>query len=137
MSLVATERVEDSDGLSRMSDVLLIELKKGHSTIGRNEMNQADGYVQDLQQCGHLDGPPFIRAFVVGHKISQKTETTKIIGEIPKARIVATTFTQLTRTASQRLFRLRGRLSQRYEDLSGESLLDQVLNAPSQMNLHQ
>jgi hypothetical protein len=115
--------------------VLLVELKKGRSAIGREEMNQADGYVQDLLQCGHLEGVPFIRAFVVGHQLGDRTEPTKAVGEGPKARIDATTYSQLTRTASRRLFKLRERLKERYESMASDKLLDEVLGAPSQLSL--
>ena len=137
LSLVATESIDAVSGLSRLGNVLLIELKKGRSEIGRAEMNQADGYVQDLLQCGHLEGPPFIKAFVVGHKVADRTETTRTVGAGPKARIEATTFAQLTRTAGQRLFRLRERLKERYGDIEGSKLLSEVLDTPTQMSLQE
>jgi hypothetical protein len=135
LSIVATESIDPTSGLSRLGNVLLIELKKGRSEIGREEMNQADGYVQDLLQCGHLDGPPFIKAFVVGHKVANRTETTRTVGEGPKARIEATTFAQLTRTAGQRLFRLREALKERYGDIESSKLLCEVLDTPTQLSL--
>jgi len=135
LSVVATESVDSASGLSRLMTVLLVELKKGRSAIGREEMNQADGYVQDLLQCGHLEGVPFIRAFVVGHQLGDRTEPTKAVGEGPKARIDATTYSQLTRTASKRLFKLRERLKERYESMASDKLLDEVLGAPSQLSL--
>lgn len=137
LSIVGTESIDPTSGLSRLGNVLLIELKKGRSEIGRDEMNQADGYVQDLLQCGHLDGPPFIKAFVVGHKLADRTETTKTVGEGPKARIEATTFAQLTRTAGQRLFRLREALKDRYGEIESSKLLGEVLNTPVQMSIQE
>jgi len=50
--------------------VLIIELKKGKSAIGQEEMNQADGYVQDFLGSGALDGTLMFWAFVVGHEIA-------------------------------------------------------------------
>lgn len=137
LSIVATESIDPASGLSRLGNLLLIELKKGRSEIGRDEMNQADGYVQDLLQCGHLEGSPFIRAFVVGHRVANRTETTRTVGEGPKARIEATTFAQLTRTAGQRLFRLRETLKDRYGEIESSKLLGEVLNAPVQMTIQE
>jgi hypothetical protein len=137
LSIVATESIDPTSGLSRLGNVLLIELKKGRSEIGRDEMNQADGYVQDLLQCGHLEGPPFIKAFVVGHKVADRTETARTVGEGPKARIEATTFAQLTRTAGQRLFRLREALKDRYGEIESSKLLGDVLSTPVQMSMQE
>ena len=73
-SIVGTEGFDSFDAmLTRIQNVLIIELKKGNSSIGRNEMTQADGYVQDFLQSGAMDGTPLIRAFVVGHQISPRT----------------------------------------------------------------
>ncbi|OEU70615.1 MAG: hypothetical protein BA864_00620 [Desulfuromonadales bacterium C00003093] len=112
---------------------MIIELKKGESTIGRTEMNQADGYVEDLLNCGHLDGPPFIKAFVVGHRVSDKITPSRSIGENPvRGKVQATHFGQLVRTAEARLFKLREKLQERYDDIPGSELLDKVLGESQQ-----
>jgi Histidine kinase-, DNA gyrase B-, and HSP90-like ATPase len=136
LSAVATEQIGDTNGLARMRDVLLIELKRGGSKIGRDEVNQATGYVEDLLNCGLLDGPPFIRCFVVGHEADGRVEPVRTVGASPeRGRIQVATYGQLVRTAEQRLFRLRDRLKDRYEELSGSDLLDRVLHEPKQMSL--
>ncbi|MEO6824085.1 MAG: hypothetical protein ABI167_05050 [Nitrosospira sp.] len=121
----------------RIQDVLIIELKKGKSAIGREEMNQADGYVQDFLGSGALDGTPMFRAFVVGYEISAKTSREKEIKEegVLRGRLIATTYGQLTRTAHQRLFRLKERIPARYEDVSGADLSDRVMQSASQAHL--
>lgn len=132
---VGTEQIDSVSGLATMRDVLLIEVKRGGARIGREELDQASGYVEDILNCGLLDGPPFISAFVVGHELDQRTTPIRKIGEQPeKGRIQATTFGQLVRTAHQRLFRLRDRLK-RYEALSSNELLARVLQEPQQMPL--
>jgi hypothetical protein len=78
---------------------------------------------------------PFINAFVVGHSTAERTETVKTVGEISKARVTATTYAQLTRTVSKRLFRLRSRLSDRYERMSSDQLLDDLLGTTEQLDL--
>ncbi|UUZ47512.1 hypothetical protein LP420_30365 [Massilia sp. B-10] len=58
-SIVGTEVFDGFDqSLTRIQNVLIIELKKGKSSIGRDEMNQADGYVQDFLGSGAMDGTP-------------------------------------------------------------------------------
>jgi len=137
-SVVGTESFDAADSsLMRIRDVLIVELKKGKSTIGREEMNQADGYVQDFLGSGALDGTPMFRAFVVGHEIAQKTSREKEIKEegVLRGRVVATTYGQLTRTAHQRLFRLKDKIPARYEDVSGADLSARVMGTASQAPL--
>jgi len=137
-SVVGTEGFDPADpSLIRIQNVLIIELKKGKSAIGREEMNQADGYVQDFLNSGALDGTPMFRAFVVGHEIAPKTTREKDLKDdnVVRGRIQAATYGQLTRSAHQRLFRLKERIPARYEDVSGADLSARVMQTASQANL--
>lgn len=137
-SIVGTENFDSSDqALIRVQDVLIIELKKGKSVIGRDEMNQADGYIQDFLASGALDGTPMFRAFVVGHEIAAKTSREKDIKDegVIRGRIVATTYGQLTRSANRRLFRLREKIPARYEELTGAEMMSRVMKIPSQSSI--
>lgn len=137
-SIVGTEGFDPTDSaLTRIQSVLIIELKKGRSTIGREEMNQADGYVQDFLESGAIDGTPMFRAFVVGHELAAKTAAEKVIKEndAVRGRVQATTYHQLTRTANKRLFRLKERIPARYEDVAGADLSAKVMQTVSQTKL--
>lgn len=114
--------------------MLIIELKKGKSAIGRKEMNQADGYVQDFINSGAMDGTPMFRAYVVGYDIQPKTSKEKEILEdgVVRGRVIATTYGQLTRSAHQRLFKLKEKIPTRYDDISGVDLMTKVMQTPSQ-----
>ena len=134
-SIVGTEGFDGSDqSLIRIQNVLIIELKKGQSSIGRDEMNQADGYVQDFLASGAMDGTPIFRAFVVGHEIAPKTIREKDIKEdgAIRGRILATTYSQLTRSANHRLFKLREKIPARYDEVSGADLMARVMQMPTQ-----
>lgn len=137
-SVVGTEAFDStSSNLMRIQDVLIIELKKGRSAIGREEMNQANGYIQDFLGSGALDGTPTFRAFVVGYEIAPKTARDKEIREegVLRGKVMATTYGQLTRSAHQRLFRLKERIPARYEDVSGADLSARVMQTASQASL--
>lgn len=137
-SIVGTEGFDHSDSmLTRIQSVLIIELKKGRSAIGRDEMTQADGYIQDFLESGALEGTPMFRAFVVGHEIAAKTAAEKVIKEddVVRGRVQATTYHQLTRSANKRLFRLKERIPARYEDVSGADLSAKVMQTASQASL--
>lgn len=134
-SIVGTEGFDAADPtLTRIQSVLIIELKRGRFAIGREEMNQADGYVQDFLGSGALDGTPMFRAFVVGHEIAPKTVREKELMEekVLRGRVQAVSYGQLTRSAHQRLFRLKERIPARYEDVSGADLSAKVMQTASQ-----
>jgi hypothetical protein len=122
LSAVATEAFDDRNTLCTMRSVLIVELKRGASEIDRSNVNQAVGYVEDLLSSGHLDGQPYVRAFVVGHRMGAKINPVRRIGEPERARIEVTTYGQLVRTAEKRLFGLRERLAGRYAELTGAGL---------------
>ncbi len=137
-SIVGTETFDSYDqNLTRIQNVLIIELKKGKSSIGREEMNQADGYVQDFLSSGAMDGTPMFRAYVVGFEIKAKTSTEKEIKEdgVLRGRVVATTYGQLTRSAHHRFFKLKEKIPTRYDNVSGVDLMEKVMQTPSQAPL--
>ena len=137
-SVVGTEAFDHANSnLMRIQNVLIIELKKGRSAIGREEMSQAEGYVDDFLHSGALDGTPMFRAFVVGYEIAPKMSSEKDIKQdgVLRGAVYATTYAQLTRTAHHRLFRLKERIPARYEDVSGADLSARVMNTVSQASL--
>jgi hypothetical protein len=132
----ATEQTDENSGLMAIREILLIELKRGSSEIVREHIHQASDYMGEILRSGSVDGRPFVHAFVVGHRISDKLDPTITIGENPtKGKVHAATYAQLVRTAQSRLFRLRERLKSRYEEVKGSDLLNRVLSEPYQMEL--
>jgi hypothetical protein len=138
-SIVGTEVFDSYDqNLTKIQDVLIIELKKGKSVIGREEMNQADGYIQDFLGSGVMDGTPMFRAFVVGYEIQPKISTEKELKEdgVLRGRVVAATYGQLIRSAHQRFFKLKEKIPTRYDDVSGVDLMTKVMQTPSQASFN-
>lgn len=139
VSFVATENFDPDTGLATLGRILLVELKKGGFRIGRKEMDQAGGYIEDILGSGHISGSPYIHAFVVGHEIDTKTTTTRRIGDPPeKGRVDAATFAGLIGTANARLFRLRSAVQDRYPE-SSKDVLERWRKAPSeaaQLGIH-
>lgn len=133
MSITGTETFDDSGTVSKLENLLVIELKKGGSTIGIEEMQQAERYVNDLLNCGLLDGRPFIRCFVAGHRVDDSNALPKRVGEEPVvARLEAVTYGQLVRTAHHRLFKLQTQIGDRYKDAPGAELVNKVLGESRQ-----
>ena len=133
LSIVGVDSFDSATGLAKIKSILLIELKKGGSTIGREEVNQGTGYIQDLVHGGQIEPGFVINTFVVGHKISAKVSPKMLVDEVHT--LIATTYERLVRTAEMRLFRLRERLSDRYSGFQADSLLAQVLNEPEQVEM--
>lgn len=132
-SVVATDEIDtvESD-LTRIRDVLIIELKRGGFTVTRKEMDQATGYIEDILSCGLVDGAPVIRAFVVGHKLDPKMQTKRTVGNKNESVVQAVTFGQLVRTANKRLFKLKEKIPAKYEQLTGNELAAKILQLPKQ-----
>lgn len=137
MSAVCSEDFEENSQLSTMKRILIIELKRGGFSIGRDEFNQANNYVDDLLNCGYLDGTPYINAYVVGHKIDTRLGNSKVrkVGDPERGRVEIVTYGQLVRTAQQRLFKLKEQLNLRYKNITDETLVQKVLNEPQQLDL--
>jgi len=120
LSITGTETFEFDKPLATLDKILLIELKKGNVKLSRDERNQAVGYVEDFIHCGNLIGNPIIDAYVIGKKFSEKVEFSTKIGE--RGRVNICNYDQLVGTAEKRLFGLRQKLNERYEDIPGIEL---------------
>lgn len=123
--------------LTQMQHVLVIELKKGGFELTRKEVNQADGYVQDIASSGAMSGTPFISAWVVGQKVAAGVAREKEVGDGNRkfGRVRAATFGSLVDTANARLLKLRGVLAIRYEGIATDQLLNRVLSQPVQAGM--
>ena len=123
--------------LTQLQHVLLIELKKGGFLLTRQEVNQTDGYVQDIAASGAITGSPHICAWVVGQKIAKGVATDKKLSDNGQdyGRVRATTFGTLVDTANRRLMKFRDVLATRYGDLSTDGLLEKVFSQPEQKSI--
>lgn len=134
--LTGIESFDPSDStLTRMQHVLLIELKKGGFELTRNEINQADGYAQDIAGSGAISGAPYICAWVVGEKVAAGVGRDKSLQNDAGAsygRVRATTYAPLVDTANRRLLKLRDVLAPRYANIPTDGLLNRVFSAADQ-----
>lgn len=127
-SITGTTDYDHENGLSSIKKILIIELKRGGFKIGREERNQAVGYVEDFMNCGTLIGNPYINAYVVGESFSEKVQPIQSIEnenkvEIGKVQICL--FSQIVDSSERRLFNLREKLNERYADVTGMELFNQ------------
>lgn len=135
LQLTGIESFDPSDPtIAKLQTILLIELKKGGFEITRDEVNQADGYVQDIAQSGAIIGTPYICAWVVGQTIRAGVARDKTVGNDGRefGKVRAITFGALVDSANLRLLKLRTRLAKRYGDIPTDSLLQRVFAKPVQ-----
>jgi hypothetical protein len=129
ISVTGIESFNEDDSLVFVNKILIIELKRGEFKLTKEERNQAQGYAEEFINTGSLIGSPYVDAFVVGNSYSEKMQpitTIKNDQEIEKGKVRVTLFSQLVSTAEKRLFGLREKLTERYEDIPGMKLFMQV-----------
>jgi hypothetical protein len=126
ISITGTEVFENSSSLSTVNKILILELKRGGFKLTRQERDQAVGYVEDFLNCGTLIGHPYVEAFVIGQEFSEKVQPTHTVQNnsgLEKGKIRIATFSQIVDTAQKRLFGLRDKLNERYDDITGVDLM--------------
>lgn len=124
-SITGTQAYDNESKLNTTDKILIIELKRGGFKLGKGERNQAVDYVEDFMNCGTIIGTPHINAFVVGESFDGKIQPIQTIKNehgVEKGKVQICLFSQIVDSAEARLFNLRKRLNERYEDVSGMEL---------------
>lgn len=124
----------DENGISCVERILIIELKKGGFKIGRNEIGQAEGYIESIYKGNKLNAKPKIKAFVIGDSVDPSTSHHKKQEDF--GEVFAYTYDQLVRTAEKRLFNLKAKLEEHYNQFNGEDYVNMILNEPEQLKLN-
>ena len=119
-SVTGAEQFNPDTDLVEMRRILIIELKRGGSSLSRDNRDQAVHYVEDFIGCKELTGNPHIFAFVVGETVSGKVIGKQQVGD--NGHVNVTTYAQLVDTAQRRLFNLREKLTERYAGVAGVEL---------------
>lgn len=133
VSATCVEEIDDND-IACVSRILIIELKKGGFCIGKKEINQAEGYVESIYKGNKLNAKPKIKAYVIGDSVDPSTSYHKKQEDF--GEVFAYTYDQLVRTAEKRLFNLKEKLEEHYNQFSNEDYVNAILNEPEQMKLN-
>lgn len=123
----------DQNSISCIDRILIIELKKGGFKIGRKEMNQAEEYIDSIYKGNKLNSSPKIKAFVIGDSVDPSISTQKT--QENYGELYAYTYAQLVQTAEKRLFNLKGKLEEHYNQFNSEDYVRAILEEPEQMGL--
>lgn len=127
--------IEDADAndMFYISKILIIELKKGGFTISRGEIAQAEEYIDFIYRGNKLNCKPKIKAYVVGDSVSPTVSTYKTLEDYGEVYIY--TYNQLVQTASKRLFNLKNKLTERYQEINVKDYIAEILNEPQQTEM--
>mgnify|MGYP001026289467 FL=1 len=123
----------DANDVFCISKILIIELKKGGFTIGRGEVVQAEEYIDSIYRGNKLNCKPKIKAYVVGDSVSPAIGTHKTLENYGEVYVY--TYAQLVQTASKRLFNLKNKLIERYQEMNAKDYISEILNEPQQTEL--
>jgi hypothetical protein len=88
---VATEDFDPETNVAAFRRILLIELKMGGFSIGRKEMDQASGYVEDLLGSGLIDGRRHARG-IMAQRVGSTNEPVSFIGTVREVDLDASRF---------------------------------------------
>lgn len=132
LSATCTESIDEND-VAYVDRILIIELKKGGFTIGRKEISQAEGYIDSIYKGNKLNSKPRIKAFVIGDAVDASTSHQKKLEDY--GEVVAYTYDQLVRTAEKRLFNLKAKLEEHYNQFNSEDYVNAILNEPEQLTM--
>ncbi|MDL2279494.1 ATP-binding protein [Desulfovibrio sp. OttesenSCG-928-G11] len=124
-SITGAEEFNHETNLIEVRRMLIIELKKGGSSLTRANRDQAMRYVEDFQGCQEITGNPSIYAYVVGNTIGEKISAKQTVGD--NGYVYVTTYAQLVDSARRRLFGLKSKLTERYDGISGIQLANKVV----------
>ena len=132
MRFVCTERIDnDSGGMMKPDQILVIELKRGGYEIGPNEVSQAENYVRQIKKSTLLHRDSAIHAFVVGANIGDIDPHRNITSGI----VDVISYGTLVDTARIKLFGLKEKLEDHYNSMGDQSLVEKALKEPSQMSI--
>ena len=119
------EDFSDDNGLPVFRRILLIELKRGGFKLTRDERKQTEGYVEDLLQS-NLGINCQVSAFVVGDTLATNMERKANIGNNNNGVVYVTTYDQLVDMAERRMFGLRQKIANKYDDVPGMELYAKI-----------
>ena len=94
---------EDSNVIEGYDEILIIELKKGFSNIGSDEMDQAVKYAKEIKKQGNVTSNTKIICYVLGHTVSPDEQEPRIQGNIS---VYGKQYQLIVKTAKDRTFDL-------------------------------
>jgi hypothetical protein len=103
---------ENNSEVGRIEKLLTIELKKGHSEIEQEDMNQVKRYVRELRKKKHIAASTVVTAYVLGFHVNEDV-LEEHLGEPNNLtdHILPRVYDDVVRRAKARMFKLHEKIS--------------------------
>lgn len=132
LGIYSTDKYDIKGKPEGVGKVLILELKKGNSTLNKENMHQAEDYCLYLQEEGHLEKMDGIICYVLGTRIG------KYVTEINLNNncifIEPKTFMNIIEIAKIRLFKLKERIERKKEINDSDEIINDILKQKSLEN---
>lgn len=90
--------------------------------------------MESIYKGNKLNAKPRIKAYVIGDSVDSSTSIHKTQEDF--GEVFAYTYDQLVRTAERRLFHLKTKLEEHYNQFNSEDYVNTILNEPEQLRLN-
>ncbi len=107
IGLYTSDRFENGE-VCGIQKVLIVELKKGGSTITKDERRQAEDYADEIINCGKIEPETTIMSFVLGSNI----ECGKADLYDTRVQVIPKTYDIVLRQAHARTFQLKKKIKE-------------------------
>jgi hypothetical protein len=132
----AADRFDENGEVAGVRKVLVVELKKGGSTLRTTELRQGEDYALELQKANLVGKDTEVVVFVLGARVSDDAIEERTVGKAVK--IIPMMYETILKRAHARTFNLQRRLHAvqpvLYEDKDVEAVLAMPLFQAAQAN---
>ncbi len=125
LGIYATDKYSKKGEPKGVGKILILELKKGDSTLNKDNMHQATDYCLYLDEEGHLERKDGIICYVLGTKIGRYV--TEIEMKDRNIIIEAKTYLNIINMAKVRLFKLKEKIEENKKIKDSDNVISNIL----------
>jgi hypothetical protein len=109
ISCYSSDRFNASGEVDGIKKVLIVELKRGGFDIGTAELRQGEDYALELQKANLVNEGTEIIVYVLGAKVSDKSNQERMVGHTIK--VIPMAYETILKRAQARTFNLQRKLT--------------------------
>lgn len=129
INIYSSDSFDDDGEVNGIDRLLIIELKKGGSTIDVNAKAQVETYIMKLFDGNYINDNAKIDAYVLGSTVKAKKAT--LMDD--RVSIIPMSYSVIVRRAEKRLFNLRNKIKsiKNISEKTGDKIFDQMMSQDS------
>jgi hypothetical protein len=124
IGVYSADKFNSEGEVDGVREVLIVELKKGGSTIGVKEIRQGEDYASELRKANLVDKTTNITAYVLGAKLDVAEDRT--IGD--NTKILPRMYDTILKRAHSRTFNLLSRIEESHPEIQSDAEVEEVLS---------